>query len=346
MAEHTHHDHEDRHGHAATGSHAGHDHTAGANEKSLKIALALTCAFLLVEFVGGLVTQSLALLSDAAHMLTDVAALAIALLAMRVGRRSADARRTFGYARFEILAAALNALLLFGAAVFIVYEAYRRLQEPPDIQPVGMLAIAVVGLLVNLASMKVLAGGRDDSLNVKGAYLEVWSDMLGSLGVIVGAVIIKFTGATWVDSVVAILIGLWVLPRTWTLLKSSINILLEGVPDGMQLAEVRAVLTGVPGVRSVHDLHVWALSSGKVSLTAHVVNDETVDAERQILPVIRQRLASEFGITHITVQCELEPCNQIDEANHFAPPEQGPAGAEEHAGHALAAEPASGHRGR
>jgi len=313
------HGHPHGHAHAHGGGHAGHDHTAGANERSLRIALGLTFAFLLVEFVGGIVTQSLALISDAAHMLTDVAALAIALAAIRVGKRSADDRRTFGYARFEILAAAVNAMLLFGAAVFIVYEAYRRLKQPPDIEPLGMLAIAVIGLLVNLAAMKVLAAGRDESLNVKGAYLEVWSDMLGSLGVIVGAGLIKLTGRDWIDSVMAILIGLWVLPRTWSLLKSSINILLEGVPDGIDVAAIRRSFLDVPGVLGVHDLHVWALTSGKVSLTAHIVNDGEVDAERAILPRLRERLALDFGITHITVQCETTPCHQADDESpeHF-----------------------------
>lgn len=323
----------------AGGSHAGHDHTAGANEKSLKIALGLTSSFLLVEFIGGIVTQSLALISDAAHMLTDVAALAIALVAIRIGKRAADSRRTFGYARFEILAAAFNAMLLFGAAVFIVYEAYLRLKAPPDIQPTGMLVIAIVGLVVNVLAMKVLMGGKDASLNVKGAYLEVWSDMLGSIGVIIGAVIIKYTGYSWVDSVVAVLIGVWVVPRTWSLLKSSVNILLEGVPEEIEIEEVRTTLAGVPGVLSFHDLHVWALSSGKVSLTVHLVNDDKVDAERAILPVVRKQLAEKFGITHITVQCELTPCGVTDEDNHFRSrdehPEEPAPGAEHenHAGH-------------
>jgi cobalt-zinc-cadmium efflux system protein len=317
LAEHSHtHDH--------GGSHAGHDHTAGANEKSLKIALGLTSVFLLVEFIGGIMTESLALISDAAHMLTDVAALAIALVAIRIGRRAADTRRTFGYARFEILAAAFNAMLLFGVAVFVVIEAYRRLKQPPDIQPVGMLTIAVIGLVVNIISMKVLASGRNESLNVKGAYLEVWSDMLGSLGVILGAVIIKFTGYDWVDSVVAILIGLWVLPRTWILLKSSVNILLEGVPEEIDLDAVRKTLLEAPGVKSIHDLHVWALTSGKVSLTAHVVNEPSVNPETSVLPRIREELAEHFGITHVTVQCELEPCHLSDEdrAEHFRTPKQ------------------------
>ena len=203
-----------------------HEHGGGGNERSLTIALALTTTFLVVELIGGILTQSLALISDASHMLTDTVALGIALAAIRIAKRAADKRRTFGYHRFEILAAAFNAMLLFGVAVYIVYEAYLRLKSPPEIQSTGMLVIALVGLVVNLVSMRVLAGGRDASLNLKGAYLEVWSDMLGSIGVIIGAIVIKYTGWSSVDSVVAILIGFWVFPRTWSLLKSSINILI------------------------------------------------------------------------------------------------------------------------
>lgn len=300
--------------------HAGHDHTAGANQRSLAIALGLTTAYLVVELVAGILTQSLALISDAAHMFTDVAALGIALMAIRIAKRPADEKRTFGYHRFEILAAALNAVLLLLVAVYILYEADRRLKAPPDISSTGMLVVAVVGLLVNLASMKVLQGGQEASLNVKGAYLEVWSDMIGSVGVILGAVILKFTGWTWVDSVVAILIGLWVVPRTWTLLKSSINILLEGVPEDLKLNEVRKGLLAVPGVLSLHDLHVWSVTSGKSSLTVHLVTQPDVNAERDILPRVREWLADSFGIHHITVQCELQPCGQGDEADHFKVP--------------------------
>jgi cobalt-zinc-cadmium efflux system protein len=176
-------------------------------------------------------------------------------------------------------------------------------------------------MAVNLVSMRMLAGGKDASLNMKGAYLEAWSDMLGSLGVVVGALVIKFTGWLWVDSAVAVLIALWVLPRTWSLLRASVNILLEGVPEGIDLEKVRNALLSVSGVRSIHDLHVWALTSGKVSLTVHVVNEPAVDAERQILPEVRRRLAEGFDITHVTVQCELEPCHQTDEEHHFGPPE-------------------------
>ena len=206
-----------------------------SNERALLIALVLTTTFLIVEVAGGIITGSLALISDAAHMLTDVAALAIALAAIRIAKRPADVRRTFGYYRFEILAAAFNTILLFIVAFYILYEAYQRLNSPPEIHSIGMLVIASIGLVINLLSMHLLSMGRDKNLNMKSAYLEVWSDMLGSLGVIIGALIIQFFGWAWVDSIIAILIGLWVLPRTWILLKESINILLEGVPEGIDL---------------------------------------------------------------------------------------------------------------
>jgi len=321
-AEHSH-DHakgEAAHGHEhGTGGHAGHDHAAGANERSLKIALAPTCAFLVVELAGGFIAHSLALLSDAAHMFTDTAALAIALMAIRIAKRPADSKRTFGYHRFEILAAAFNAMLLLAVAVYILWEAYLRLKAPPEISSNLMLVIAIVGLVVNLLSMKVLRGGQEESLNVKGAYLEVWADMIGSIGVILGAVVIEFTGWAWVDSAVAILIGLWVVPRTVTLLKSSINILLEGVPEDVDMEKLKAMLLSIPGVKSLHDLHVWSVTSGKSTLTVHLVVDAGADAEQAILPEVRQRLAGSFGIHHITVQCELTPCGQAGhETDHFA----------------------------
>ena len=184
---------------------------------------------MVVEVAGGLLTQSLALLSDAAHMFTDVAALSISLMAINIGKRIADRKRSFGYYRFEILAAAFNASS--GWRFYILYETYVRLSEPPQIESGGMLIVAVIGLIVNVISMRLLSAGKEASLNVKAAYLEVWADLLGSVGVIVGALIIRFTGSTWVDSAVAVLIGFWVLPRTWVLLKSSLNILLEGIPE-------------------------------------------------------------------------------------------------------------------
>ena len=295
----------------------GHDHTSGKSERALWIALGLTSSILVAETIGGIVTGSLALISDAAHMLTDAAALAIALAAIRIGKRAADRQRSFGYYRFEILAAAFNAMMLFGVAVYIVYEAYRRLGNPPEIQSTSMLAFAAVGLVANLISIKILTGGKDKSLNVKGAYLEVWSDLLGSVGVIAGAIIIRYTGWAWVDSVVAVGIGLWVLPRTWTLLKSSVNILLEGVPEEINIENVQTALQGVPGVKDIHDLHVWAVTTGKVSLTVHVVHAPDVQPAA-ILQEMKALLAKQFEITHVTVQCELEPCDQANEEFHFS----------------------------
>ncbi|WP_281399800.1 cation diffusion facilitator family transporter [Sphingomonas rhizophila] len=189
-----------------------HNHAAGANSKMLAIALGLTTAFLIAELIGSFVFNSLALLSDAAHMFTDSAALAIALAAVKIGQRPADDARTFGYRRFEILAAAFNALLLFAVAGYVLWEGIGRFFEPAEVQSTGMLIVAAIGLVVNLIAMKLLSAGKESSLNVKGAYLEVWADMLGSIGVIVGALVIMFTGWQWVDPLVAIGIGLWVLP--------------------------------------------------------------------------------------------------------------------------------------
>ena len=298
---------------------AGHDHGASsANERNLWIVLGLTTAFMLAEIAGGVLTKSLALISDAAHMFTDAAALAIALAAIRIGKRAADHKRTFGYYRFEILAAAFNAVVLFLVAAYILYEAYERFRSPPEINSAGMLVIASIGLIVNLIGMRMLRGGAESSLNVKGAYLEVWADMLGSLGVIVAAVVIYFTRWAWVDALVAAAIGLWVLPRTWKLLRESLNILLEGVPLDVNLDEIERALLAIPGVREIHDLHIWALSSGRNSLTAHAVLAEGGD-EQAVLRQVTELLASRFSIRHVTVQIEAVACDmkQMHGGAHF-----------------------------
>ena len=291
---------------------AGHDHSHGSsNERGLRTALALTGGFLVAEVIGAFVTNSLALLSDAAHMVTDVAALVIALIALQLTKRPADSKRTFGYYRFEILAAVVNAVLLFLAAVYILVEAYRRFQSPPEIATSGMLIVAVIGLLVNLISMRVLRGGAESSLNMKGAYLEVWSDALGSLGVIGAALLIRFTGWWQADPVVAVLIGLWVLPRTWTLLSESINVLLEGVPQGLALDEIHNALLCIPGIQDVHDLHVWSITTGKNTITAHVTLNEPGEDEQRILSQARALIQSRFGITHSTIQIETTRCEPV-----------------------------------
>ena len=274
-------------------------------ESRLWIALGLTSTFMLVEIVGGIMTGSLALISDAMHMMTDAMALLLALVAIRAGRKAADLMRTYGYARFEILAAAVNALVLLGIAFYILYEAYQRLSAPSDIQSVGMLAVAVVGLIVNLIAMRLLASAKDESLNVKGAYLEVWADMLGSIGVIVGAVVIWFTGWRWVDSALAVGIGFMVFPRTWMLLRECVNILLEGVPPGMSLQAVRDAIAGTAGVAAIHDIHLWAVTQSNPMLTGHVVLEPGADGE-VVRRAIEDRLQQDFDLHHTTLQMERD----------------------------------------
>lgn len=295
------------HDHKDGGGHAGHNHGAGASTKRLAIALGLTTAFLIAELVGAFVFDSLALLSDAAHMFTDSAALAIALAAVKIGQRPADDKRTFGYRRFEILAAAFNAILLFAVAGYVLVEGVGRFFEPRPVESVGMLIVATIGLIVNLISMRILAGGKDDSLNVKGAYLEVWADMLGSIGVIGAAIAIYFTKADWIDPIVAIAIGLWVLPRTWTLLRDTTHILLQGVPRGFDLKAIRERMGQVPGVVGVHDLHLWSVAGDDASLTAHVAIADGGGSESTRRSVVGM-LEAEFNIHHATIQTETEPC--------------------------------------
>jgi len=304
------HDHD---GHHHTGhDHGGHRHGPGGHshvpanirhERPLWWALGLTATVLLAEIIGAALTNSLALLSDAAHMATDTLALAIALVAVRLSRRPPDARRTYGYARFEALGALANGLLLCLLAGYILWEAWRRFRAPLPVASLGMLAVAVIGLLCNLWAMKLLHAGAGESLNLKGAYLEVWSDMLGSLAVIVAALVIHLTGWTWVDPLLAVLIGLWVLPRTWILLSEAVNVLMEGVPAGVDVPALRRDMEAQPGVAGVHDLHVWALASRSPALSAHVAvaRGADPDAVRRALAAM---LVARHRIDHMTLQME------------------------------------------
>ena len=310
----------------------GHDHShaqaTSSNQRRLTFALALTALFMVVEIVGGILTNSLALLSDAAHMFTDVTALAISLFALHIGRRAVDEQRSYGYQRFEILAAAVNAMMLFAVAAYILYEAYRRFRQSPEVDSGGMLGIAVVGLVVNFISMRLLMGGKEDSLNVKGAYLEVWSDMLGSAGVIAAAIAIRFTGWVWLDPAVAVGIGLWVLPRTWSLLKASGHILLEGTPADVDTAAMRRRIETFPGVKAVHDLHVWSLTSSRHVCTAHVV---TVGAPPPaLLNALSTLLREEFEMSHTTIQLEDESCGDLHAPLHDEHAQHGHEGDESH----------------
>lgn len=302
------------------GHHHQHDHVGDRsqqNERALWLALIPTALFMVAEVAGGILTQSLALLSDAMHMATDVFGVAVAIVAIRLARRPPDLRRTFGYERLEILAAIANAVILFGVGFYILFEAYQRLNHPPQIQSSGMLAIAVLGLFVNAFAMWALSSGKDESLNLKGAYLEVWSDFIGSIGVIAAAVIIRFTGWTIVDTIVAIAIGLWVVPRTWILFRDAANILLEGVPRGINLQEVLAAISGVNGVTDVHDLHVWALTGGRVCLTAHVVAESRAQDYEALIAELNEILHEHFAIGHVTIQYERMPCPDAAQGHRF-----------------------------
>lgn len=289
---------------------AGHDHGTGEikHEKPLWIAFGLTAVFLVAEVVGGILTNSLALLSDAAHMATDVIALAISLVAVRLSRKPPDAKRTYGYARMEAIGALINGALLFVVAFYILWEAVGRFREPPEVASTGMLVIAALGLAVNLISMRLLKAGSGQSLNVKGAYLEVWADMLGSVGVIVAAIVIKLTGWTVVDPILAVLIGLWVLPRTWTLLREAGQVLMQGVPQGLDTGSIRSALQALEGVSEVHDLHVWALGSKEPVLTAHLVLSDATAGPDAVRDAAASLLARQFHIEHATLQVEAASC--------------------------------------
>lgn len=290
---------------------AGHSHGSSSEiqfEKPLWLALGLTSTFLVAEVVGGLLTNSLALLADAAHMATDAVALAISLVAVRISRRPPDAKRTYGYARMEAMGALLNGGMLFAVAIYILWEAVGRFREPPTVASTGMLIVATLGLVVNLIAMRLLKAGSGQSLNVKGAYLEVWGDMLGSVGVIAAAVIIQLTGWTLADPVIAVLLGFWVLPRAWVLLRQASNVLMQGVPEGVDTEAIRQAIQSVDGVTDIHEFHVWALASTEPILTAHVVADQAVTTADALRAQLMDMLHDKFDIERVTLQIEATAC--------------------------------------
>jgi cation diffusion facilitator family transporter len=291
----------------------GHDHgaahgtAAGAHRGRLGVVLALTGAVFLVEVVGALLSGSLALLADAAHMATDAVGIGMALGAVSLAQRPARGRRTFGWQRVEVLAAVANGLLLVGVGAYVVVQAVRRIGDPPDIHSGWMLGVAVLGLVVNLGSLTLLHAGQGESLNTRGAYLEVVGDALGSVAVIVAAVVITTTGWTAADVVASLVVGALVMPRAWTLLREAFDVLLEAAPRGVDLAEVRAHVLEVPGVLEVHDLHAWTITSGLPVLSAHVVVSDEVLADGhggQVLDALGSCLGSHFDLEHCTFQLE------------------------------------------
>lgn len=282
----------------------------GRHRRVLLWTLGLTGGFLLIEVAGALWTGSLALLADAGHMLTDAGGLGLVLFATWLAARPPTPEKTYGYYRVEILAALVNALVLLALSVFILYEAYRRFLSPPAVLGGPMLVVAVAGLGVNLAGMWLLRAGAGESLNLKAAYLEVLSDALGSLGVIVAAVTVLTTGWYLADPLIGAGIGLFIIPRTWGLLRQAVNILLEGTPPHVNLPEVESAMASVHGVRQVHDLHVWTLTSGKHAMSGHVVVEDLAAGNR-ILRDLHDLLHERFRIEHTTIQLESAPLIQI-----------------------------------
>jgi cation diffusion facilitator family transporter len=294
---------------------AGHTHAPAAGTASvehrrrLAVVLGLTVAMLAAEIVGSVFSGSLALLADAGHMATDAAGIAIALGAVTLAQRPARGRRTFGWQRAEILAAVANGLLLLAVAVYVLAAAVQRIGRPPTIGSTVMLVIASVGLAVNLLSLTVLRGGREVSLTVRGAYLEVLGDALGSVAVIVAAVVIAATGWVAADVVASVAIGFLVLPRAWHLLHEAFDVLLEAAPRGVDLERVRAHMVEVDGVLGVHDLHAWTITSGLPVLSAHVViTQEALDAGHggRVLDALCACLGAHFDVEHCTFQLESE----------------------------------------
>jgi cobalt-zinc-cadmium efflux system protein len=291
-------------------THDGHAHArataATRSRPALGVTLILTCAFVVVELVAGFWTGSLALLADAGHMLTDAGALALALFATWIASRPPTPAKTYGYYRAEILAALVNALVLLIVAGAILVEAWRRWETPAAVLAGPMAVVAAAGLAVNLACAWLLHHGAGASLNVRAAYLEVLSDALSSLATLVAAAVVLATGWTGADPLAGVLIALLIVPRTWSLLKQAVNVLLEGTPPHLELAEIEAAMCAVPGVRRVHDLHVWTLTSGREAMSAHVVVADVRESER-LLETLHALLHARFGIDHTTMQLETEP---------------------------------------
>ena len=285
---------------------------AGRHKGRLTWALALTSTFMFVEVIGGLWTGSLALLADAAHMLTDAGGLALALIAVRFAERPATPQKTYGYVRMEVLSALTNAVVLLLLTIYIFYEAYKRFLNPPEILGGPMLAVAVVGLAVNLVSMKILSAGSSESLNVKGAYFEVLSDMLGSLGVILAAGVVMLTGWTLADPVIGAGIGLFIIPRTWIMLKQAIHILMEGTPPEVDITLLERKLLDIPGVTAVHDLHVWTITSGIDAMSCHLVVADMAQARMTIVSA-NDAMKTGFGLTHATIQIEDQKLREAED---------------------------------
>lgn len=293
--------------------HHGHSHGDGAetSRRRLTLTLVLVTTYMVAEVAGGYLANSLALLADAGHMFSDAAALALALFAIWFARRPATSRHTYGYYRAEILAALVNAGSLIAIALFIFVEAVGRFLDPQQVEGGIMMAVSAGGLLVNLASLWMLHGGRDDSLNLRGAWLHVMSDTLGSVQAIAAGAGILLFGWWWADPLASVLIGVLIVYSSWNLMRESVAVLMEGAPPNLDVDEVRSRLMRVPGVQAVRDLHVWTITSGLVALSAHVVAERP---SSDVLHDLRHELQDRFGIHHTTIQFDPPGEAELDHA--------------------------------
>ncbi len=294
---------------------SSHDSTAAEHRGRLLAVFGLTLAIFAVEAIGGLAANSLALLADAGHLLTDVAGIGLALLAVWIGGRPANPERTFGYQRLEILAAVVNALLLFGVGAFILVEAIRRLADPPDVETGLMIAVALIGVAGHGVSLWLLRDIQAVSLNARGAYLEVLSDFAGSAAVIAAGLVIVATGFWAADAIASMLIGILIFPRTWRLLRDAVDVLLEATPKGLDMALVRSHILEAPGVTECHDLHVWTITSGVNVVSAHVVIAPDADPPA-VLDHLCECLSGIFDIEHSTFQIETADRRRLEGVAH------------------------------
>lgn len=283
--------------------------SVNANQRRLLIALAITGSMTIVELVGGLMSNSLALLGDAGHMFTDTLALGLSLLALTLAKRPASRKRTYGFYRAEVLAALTNGAVLILITVYIFYEAYQRFVEPPEVEGGLMLGVAAIGLVANVVGISILRSASRDNLNVKGAFLHMWGDAASSVAVIAGGIVILVTGWTVADPVISILIGILILRGAAGLVLESSDILLEAVPKHLDVGQISDGLKEVRGVRDVHDMHLWTITSGIYALSCHVlIEDQMVSDSARIVEEINETLGKKFGIGHSTLQLECEEC--------------------------------------
>jgi cobalt-zinc-cadmium efflux system protein len=282
---------------------------AHSNVRRVQIALALTATFMVVEVIGGILSGSLALLADAGHMLTDTMALALAVVAFRVSARPADAKRSYGYHRFQILAAFVNGLSLLLIVGWILFEAVNRLISPPEVMGKTMLIVASAGLLVNIAAYTVLHGGDRDNLNIRGAALHVAGDLLGSVAAITAAIVIIYTAWMPIDPILSVVVAMLILRSAWHLVKRSAHILLEGAPEWLDQDKMQHRLVArIPAINSIHHVHVWGLTPQHLMLTMHVALKDSPEDPTAVIRRVKSVLREEFGISHSTIEIETDDC--------------------------------------